>query len=71
MKKRKRDLIQQEQFNKGLAEMVPNDAYHTKHECFLAGIQTGINLTKRHTAQEVNEIYDLCEAIATESHTLH
>ena len=71
MKKRKRELLQQEEFNKGIAEMVPNDAYRTKHECFLAGIQTGINLTKRHTAQEVDAIYDLCEAIATESHTLH
>ena len=71
MKKSKRDLLQQEEFNKSIAEMVPNDAYHTKHECFLAGIQTGINLTKHRTAQEVNEIYDLCEAIATESHTVH
>ena len=72
MKKRKQSLsIEQEEFNKGIAEMVPNDAYRTKHECFLAGIQTGINLAKRHTKQEVNEIYDLCEAIATESHTLH
>jgi hypothetical protein len=72
MKKRKQNLsVEQEEFNKNIAEMVPNDAYHTKHECFLAGIQTGINLAKRHTTKEVTDIYDLCEAIAAESHTLH
>ena len=74
MKKRKQSLsIEQEEFNKALIkEMGLDGAHHlTKHQCFLGGIQTGINLAKRHTAQEVDAIYDLCEAIATESHTLH
>ena len=71
MKKSKRDLLQQEEFNKGIAEMVPNDAYHTKHECFLAGIQTGINLARTLDYQAVTDIYDLCEDMAFEHTTLH
>jgi hypothetical protein len=54
------------EFKKGINRMIPQETTVTKPQCFLAGIQTGINLAKSQTTEDVNDIYKLCEQMATQ-----